>query len=135
MRKKKSKRLESRDEKLQLSAMVDVVFLLLIFFVVTMKVDDVLASLPVSKPGTETKMPDIPPPPMLKIRVMSDGYYANSKRTTLESLEESLMKISAFSASQDIIIICSEESEHSQLVRLLDTCAKTGFTNLHLFTQ
>jgi biopolymer transport protein ExbD len=135
MHKRRSKHSASREEKLQLSAMVDVVFLLLIFFVVTMKVDDVLASLPVSKPGTVAENPVIPPPPMLKIRIMPDGYYANTKRITLDSLEKSLMKISKYSNTQDIIIICSEQSEHSQLVRLLDTCSKTGFTNLHLFSQ
>lgn len=125
----------SQEDKLQLAAMVDVVFLLLVFFVLTLQTEDILASLPVSKPGTEITPPPTPPPPMLRIQVMPDGYYANNKKTTIESLEVALTKIASYSTTQDIIIICSMKSMHTRLVVLLDICAKAKLKNLHLLSQ
>lgn len=132
---RKPSRLPMEEGKLQLSAMVDVVFLLLIFFIVTLEVQDVIAGLSVSKPGTSSPPTEIRPPEMLKIRVMPDGYYANNTKTSIESLNEALTKIGAYSPNQDVMIVCSENSEHSQLITLLDTCSKAELTNLHLFSQ
>lgn len=51
----KSNRRKTSEAKLEMSAMIDVVFLLLIFFVLTVKVEDTLASLNVSAPAPSRK--------------------------------------------------------------------------------
>lgn len=117
--------------ELSLTPMIDVVFLLLVFFVMAVHPDDILAQIGVSRPGTDGSAGI----PLLRIDVRSDGYTMNGKRVDIERMDTYLAKIADLSPQQTIVIACESESSHSQLVKVLDLCAKSELENLALFSR
>lgn len=61
------------DSKVPMAAMIDVVFLLLVFFVLTVRPVDVLAHLDASQAGGGSGAPG------LKVDVLEDGYRVNGR--------------------------------------------------------
>jgi len=111
-----------------MTSMIDVVFLLLVFFVVTVQPRDVLAKLDVSRPEA-TPGPSIP---LLKIDVGSDGYVINGRRLPLETIKKRLAHIQQISPETPLIIACTADAKHSRLVKLLDVCAGIELHNISL---
>lgn len=127
---KRKKREESAAE-LDMTSMIDVVFQLLIYFLVTFETPDVIAHLDVFRPS-----PDSPPkeqqeqPNMIRINIFPDGFTINERVVTLEGLDKLLTKLAGYGTSQTVVITCGSASAHGDLVRVLDICAKTGMKNL-----
>ncbi|MBC8453481.1 biopolymer transporter ExbD, partial [PVC group bacterium] len=95
--------------KLEMTPMIDVVFLLLVFFVLTISQQDILSKLNVSRPqagGGE----DIP---TLRINLLSDGYTINGRKAELSFIEKRLAKLVSFAPGQSLIVACSPDSKHS----------------------
>ena len=125
--------------KLEMTPMIDVVFLLLIFFIVTLKPEDILSRLDVNRPApdqrkTEEKID------LLEIIVYNEqnfggeGYRLNGAPVTLKYLEKKLRRIGRYSDSISVIIKCEQDSRHKKLVELLDVCAAAGLKNLSVFS-
>lgn len=130
---KRRNRFAQTKPQLELSAMVDVVFLLLIFFIVTLKVDDIFAELNVSAP-TPSKHPPIEIS-LFKIHITENGYMVNGKSLSEESLAATLKKLAHYSPRQQLTVICDSNSYHAQLVTALDICAREGMENIVLMHQ
>ncbi len=114
-----------------MTPMIDVVFQLLIYFVVTMQPVDVVAHLDVFRPSPEsTKEKPEQPPKMIRIAVYADGFTINDRPVTLNDLDNLMTKLASFDTSQTIMIMCTAESQHERLVQVLDLCSKAGLTNL-----
>ncbi|MFC1498159.1 biopolymer transporter ExbD [Verrucomicrobiota bacterium] len=130
--KKKSQR-SYIEAKLEMAAMIDVVFLLLIFFILALKPMDVLAHLDVSKgtPPPET-IEDIP---LLRIDVYPESYVINGKQLTLQQMDKALTKLAGISKTQSIVVTCSSSSSHSGLVKVLNICAKVDMNNISLMSR
>ncbi len=138
----KSRKKLDETPQLEMTPMIDVVFQLLIFFLVTVKQRDVLANLNVSRPA-----PDSRPPPekqideLLTIQVYNEkalggeGYVLKGRQVTLRELDRQLSRIAQHSANVSIIVKCTGDSAHSSLVRLLDVCAKSKLTNIAVFSM
>lgn len=116
--------------------MIDVVFQLLIFFIVTLKQEDILSHLDVFRPAPdptarkEEKIQDL-----LTIMVYRDGFVLRERRVPLSTIERHLMRLSSYSKNISVIIKCTADSPHSYLVQLLDVCAKAGLRNLSVFSM
>lgn len=125
------------EPKLDMSSMIDVVFLLLIFFVATITTQDLMAHLDVSRPGPEKDITDEPvePPPTFNIEVLKEGYAVNKARHSLSYIEQCLTRQLRYNNEQHLIVICYEDSPHERLVRLLDLCAKHGMKNIALMSR
>jgi biopolymer transport protein ExbD len=140
--KNKRERRVSEQAQLEMTPMIDVVFQLLIFFLVTVKQRDILANLNVSRPA-----PDSRPPPekqideLLTIQVYNErtlggeGYVLKGRQVSLRELDRQLSRIAQHSANVSIIVKCTGDSSHSNLVRLLDVCAKSKLTNIAVFSM
>lgn len=126
----KNDRRMAPEAKLQMTAMIDVVFLLLIFFISVVRPVDVLAYLDASRPK-----PGGGDMSLLKIDVYSNHYAINGKRVDLHQMENYLNKIANISKTQSIIITCSSDSPHSSLIKVLDICAKAGLERLSLMSR
>ena len=120
------------DPKLAMSAMIDVVFLLLIFFVFMVKPTDILAHLDVSRPGTTEDQGESG---LLRIDVLARGFTVNGRPTSLDYMDRILTKISGVAPGQSVIITCTSDSSHSGLVNVLDLCSKSGMENLSLCSR
>jgi biopolymer transport protein ExbD len=121
---------------LPMTPMIDVVFQLLIFFVVTLKQEDILSHLDVSRPAPD---PDVKPEQqvqdLLNITVFGDGYVLKGRRVSLQELDRQMTRLASFSKKISVIIRCTADSPHSRLVQLLDVCAKTGLENIAVFSM
>jgi biopolymer transport protein ExbD len=119
-----------------MTPMIDVVFQLLIFFVVTLKQEDILSHLDVSRPAPD---PDVKPEQqvqdLLNITVFGDGYVLKGRRVSLQELDRQMTRLASFSKKISVIIRCTADSPHSRLVQLLDVCAKTGLENIAVFSM
>ena len=129
-RERKSK-LGQEGVELELTPMIDVVFQLLIFFIVTFREEDLIAHLDVFRPAPDPNaVPEEKVDDMIRIGVYKGGWTVNGRRQSLGSLERNLTRLSSLSASQTILIECAGNSPHENLVAVLDLCSKTGLTNL-----
>jgi len=115
---------------LPMTPLVDVVFQLLVFFVLTVRPTDVLAHLEANRPrgGGGT------PIPMIRIEVKSSGYAMMGEPVTVNALEERLRRLAGIDERQAVLVVCDGDSEHETLIRALDLCAKTGLANLSVLT-
>jgi biopolymer transport protein ExbD len=121
--------------KLEMTPMIDVVFQLLIFFLVTLKQEDILSKLEVSRPAPETRPPPEVPPDLLTITVYKDGYVLQGRRVSLDHLDRQLTRLAQYSKKLSVVIKCTGDSPHRHLVKLLDVCAKADLKNLSVFSM
>ena len=114
-----------------MTAMIDVVFQLLIFFLVTQKPQDTLANLDVFRPSPEKKQEQLQTPPkMIRVQIFPDGFTINDRPVGPKELDNLLQKLAGIDTKQTIMIMASAQSKHADLVRVLDLCAKSGLVNL-----
>jgi biopolymer transport protein ExbD len=131
--KRKAKRV-FENPQLNMTPMIDVVFQLMIFFLVTLKKEDIISHLDVNRPMAE-KPTEVKEQELLTILVYKDGYVLQGTRIALEELERQLKRVSSFDKSASVIIKCTNDSPHSHLVKLLDLCSKYRLTNLSVFSM
>lgn len=117
--------------ELNMTAMIDVVFQLLIFFLVTQKPQDTLANLDVFRPSPEKKQEQLQTPPkMIRVQIFPDGFTINDRPVGPAELDNLLHKLAGIDTKQTIMIMASAQSKHADLVKVLDLCAKSGLVNL-----
>ncbi|MDP6631229.1 MAG: biopolymer transporter ExbD [Kiritimatiellia bacterium] len=133
---RKRKRRETDAAQLEMTPMIDVVFQLLIFFIVTLKQEDILSHLDVSRPSPD---PDTPVEQdfkdLLTITVHRYGYMLKGKVRTVNQLERDLTRLAGFSKDLSVIIRCTGDSQHERLVKVLNICAKVGLKKLSVFSM
>jgi biopolymer transport protein ExbD len=125
------KRPEGQSDELNMTAMIDIVFQLLIFFILTSKPMDVYTNLDVFRPSPEkTQQEQTTPPKLLRVGIFFDGFTINDRNVPLSELDRLLAKLGSLDRNQTVMIMCSAASKHADLVRVLDLCAKSGLRNL-----
>ncbi len=128
---RKRKRPQAAPPELSMTPMIDVVFQLLIYFIVTIKPIDVIANLDVFRPAPDPNAkPEEKPPQLIRIGVYPDGYSVNDSPVTLDSLDRALARLASIDAGQTIMITVSAHSTHGMLIQALDLCAKNGLRSL-----
>ncbi len=128
---RKRKKPETPPADLPMTPMIDVVFQLLIYFIVTIKPIDVVAHLDVFRPSPDPKQKkDEPPPKLIRISIFKDGFQINERPVPLAELDSLLMKLASIDQKQTIMIMCTALSPHEKLIQILDLCAKAGLVNL-----
>ena len=135
MKKKKKDRAQAELCKLEMTPMIDVVFQLLIFFIVTLKQEDILSHLDVVRPAAESVKEQNPDENLLQVTVYDKGYVLQGRPIGVKDLEKQFGKIATYSKSASVIIKCTKDSPHGLLVQLLDVCAKHKMKNLSLFSM
>ena len=128
---RKRKKSEIHPGELNLTAMIDVAFQLLSFFIITVRPVDVMTHLDVFRPSAEQSAnKSATPPKMIKVMVMPEGFSINDRPVALADLDRLLTKLAGLDKTQTILIMCAAESPHGKLVDVLDLCAKAGLINL-----
>lgn len=123
--------------ELNLTAMIDVAFQLLNFFVITTHPVDVFANLDVFRPQAEkiiTKQEE-EPPPMLEIMIYKDGFAMGKRPMGLPELDRRLEKIAGIEKGSMIVIKCTGDSTQAGLVNVLDLCAKHELGKISIFSM
>jgi biopolymer transport protein ExbD len=134
--KRRRSRITGEAAELEMTPMIDVVFLLLIFFLVAFKQEDILSHLDVFRPAPdpsareEEQIRDL-----LTITVHPGGYMLKDRTASLHTIEDRLTRLASYSSDISVIIKCSGDSEHEKLVNVLNICAKVGLKNLSVFSM
>ncbi len=133
---RKRKKSEIHAGELNLTAMIDVAFQLLSFFIITVKPVDVVANLNVFRPSPEkTNTQDASPAKLIRIQVFPEGFVINDRDVSVRQLEALLVKLAEIDKNQTILIMCANASPHEKLVEVLDICAKVGLNNLSVVSS
>lgn len=123
----------SSELKLDMTPMIDCVFQLLIFFIITLKPEDLLAHLDVSRPTVQHENPTNVVP-VLQIGVYADGVTVNDRMVRFENLGALLIKLARASETQTVLIKCAPDALHEQMVAVLDLCSSAKLRNLSVMS-
>jgi Biopolymer transport protein len=130
----KSKSKTAENPKLEMTPMIDVVFQLLIFFVVTLKQEDIMSQLSAARPAHDQKADKENPPKTIDVLVAPQGFIFNGRLVRLEELNRNIERLSGYSKTSMILIKCTADSPHAMLIQVLDVCNRHGMTNLSIFS-
>lgn len=135
MARKREKKVPQIDE-VPLTPMIDVVFQLLVYFVVTFEPLDILTALSVYRPSPDASAKsDAPPPEIVKITIFNGGTFTmNEKPLDKANLRNMLFTLADLNPSQTIMLQCTANSEHEYLIALLDMCSEAGLNNLSVIS-
>lgn len=125
------RRKSGESPKLDMTPMIDVVFQLLIFFVVTLKQEDILSKLVANRPSVPT---DIVQVEQQAIMVSAQGFSYGGRPMRLEELDKVLQQRSKYGKTAMLVIKCTKDSPHAFLVQALDSCNKHDLSNLSILS-
>lgn len=134
----KFRRKPRENVEINLASLIDVVFILLLFFVVTttftretqLKVD-----LPEAASGTPPEQTELK---QVEVLIGADGAYSINGKALLESnlsnLMAALQKESAGDNSLPLIISADGKTPHQAVITAMDAAGKLGFSHLRITT-
>ncbi len=132
-RKRRKQKLQAGE--LNLTAMIDVAFQLLSFFIIATHPVDVFTNLNVFRPEPDSQPPPIDQPQdLLEVMVYKDGFVMQRRKVTIEEVERQLKLVASTSPNVSLIVKCVKDSTHNDLVRVLDISAKVGLTKISVFS-
>ena len=126
-----------RDNSINLTPLIDVVFLLLIFFMVTTtftRETGVLISLPEAQAESPSREPVT-----LELVISKEGNYAvngqslinRDIKTTMSALKDA----SAGDNQMPLVITADAQSTHQAVITAMDAAGRLGFETLNIATQ
>ncbi len=128
-------RKQSNDEpRIDMTPMVDVVFLLLIFFMISTTF--------VESPGISIKLPEASSqtvdrePKEIKIYLSSAGdIFYQDKKISIDEFRELLAEHQSAADQTTILLLADQESRHGKVVTLMDLARDAGFVKLAIATE
>lgn len=127
-------RKQSDEPRIDLTPMVDVVFLLLIFFMISTTF--------VESPGISIKLPESSAqtverePQEIKIYLSREGdIFFKDQKISLEEYRGVLAKHQGNAEQTTVLLLADQESRHGKVVTLMDIARDAGFTRLAIATE
>ncbi|MBT8043194.1 MAG: biopolymer transporter ExbD [Kiritimatiellales bacterium] len=133
--------LTNEKTELQIAPLIDVVFLLLIYFMVSARLKRPEADLTLALPGAVSVSTQLEMPDEQIIEVLADGrivlnnkVFASQDKSDLEGLEYTLLRYSQaakLSKTKAMITIAADDDAvHERVVDVLNACAGAGIQNV-----
>ena len=126
--------------QLDMTPMIDVVFELIIFFVVTIKQEDLFTRLNANRPAPASSSSSSSESDTTVTIEVGRGPDANgllvyNRRPVRRSeLDQNLKEVARTSKKTPIIVKCAEDSPHKALVDVLDICYRNELFSVSIFT-
>ena len=120
--------------KAEMTPMIDVVFQLMIFFVVTIKQEDIYSKLNANRPAPNQASSSESNDTQIKIDIGYSGLIFNGRGVRMNELRSNLKQLSNTSKNATVLIRCTMDSPHGRLVDVLDACNQYGMRNLSIFS-
>jgi len=121
---------------LALTSMLDVIFLLLCFFVTVSVFSQWESEISIKLPNAKTaEAPERLPGEIIVNLAKDGGVSVNSVKLSLEELGARLAKVAKFYPGQPVIIRADKEVRYEALVKLIDTCRASDIWNFSLATE
>ncbi len=125
---------ENDEPRIDLTPMVDVVFLLLIFFMISTTF--------VESPGLSIKLPESSAetidrePKEIKIYLSKEGdIYHKDQKVTLEQFKGILAGQQDQAAKTTFLLLADKQARHGQVVNLMDLARDAGYLKLAIATE
>lgn len=120
---------------LDITPLIDIVFLLLIFFMVMTRFDEEDYKLDVVLPTASEAQPLISQPRELFINIAEDGeYFVRGESMTIEQIEQVLLQTAADNPEANVVIRADKESKLEFSVQVMNACNKAQLTNYSIST-
>ena len=125
---------QPEEPRLDMTPMVDVVFLLLIFFMISTTF--------VESPGISIKLPESSSqtidrePKEIKVYLSQEGdIYHGEKKISIDYFRSLLAEHQADAKQTTVLLLADQESRHGKVVILMDLARDAGFTKLAIATE
>ena len=122
--------------EVNLTPLIDVVFLLLIFFMVTTTFDR-HAKLKVSLPESSQKASQQQSDPLVLSIDAKGNYFINGRQVvnqSLDTLKQALQKIIGENTDMALVLRADANTPHKAVVRAMDAASQLGLTKLSIAT-
>lgn len=127
---------KSKSPALALTSMLDVIFLLLCFFVTVSVFSQWESEISIRLPEAKTSEQQDRLPGEIIVNLAKDGSLrVNGTTMTLDDLQGRLRKIAKFYPGQSVIIRADKETQYEQLVSVIDACRGADVWNFSLATE
>ncbi len=122
---------------LSLTPLIDVVFLLLIFFLVTSEFEEEERRLDIVLPSATSAVPMTSKPREVVVDVDSQGsIYLHGQLTSLDELQRLLrVAVESNPTNQTVVIRADRETSFQPVVSVMDVCNRTGVSDYSVTTQ
>ena len=127
-------RKQNEEPRIELTPMVDVVFLLLIFFMISTTF--------VESPGISIKLPESSSqtlerePQEIKIYLSREGeIFYRDREISIEEYRSVLAEHQVDATNTTVLLLADQESRHGKVVTLMDYARDAGFTKLAIATE
>ncbi|MFA6816010.1 MAG: biopolymer transporter ExbD [Lentisphaeria bacterium] len=117
-----------------MSSMIDVVFLLLIYFIVTQKSEISEAHLAVNLPSPGRSSKDTTKPQLLELEVHTNALYLQGRHLSDEDVSAFLINMGKQNPDMTVMIKVSMSARAKDLVKALDYCSGANLTNMNVVT-
>ena len=137
MKRKRKRELSSQDST-PISAMIDIVFLLLIYFILTQKpiIEDTRLNFSPARRGKSAAQSSaISDFAFLEINENTETYLFNGQAISREQLPTYLNHIGKNNKETQLIIFCADNVKHTDLVKALDLCRLSSLSNISIMAK
>lgn len=129
---------QEKDLDVNITPLIDVVFLLLIFFMVSTTFDRE-SEIEVTLPEAAIDLPKNEDNEPLEVTISADGtYFVNGQRvvnTQLSILKQALVKMANGRKDPPVIISADANTTHQSVVKVMDAARQLGFIHLNIATS
>jgi biopolymer transport protein ExbD len=122
---------------LSLTPLIDVVFLLLIFFLVATRFEEEERDMDINLPRASEAQPTIAPQKELFVNVTKEGaFVVDGRELSLDNLQERLLDAYRTNPGQQRVIIRADrDSRTSNLVAVMNACNRANIRNYSVATE
>lgn len=126
-----AKRIVEEGPIVMMAPMIDIVFLLLIFFLTTSVFARLEHELGITVPTADESQPPRRTPGEIIINLTLDGdIIVNRRQLALDELKDILIKVGELYKDQSVIIRGDRDARYGRAIAILDACAKAGIWNV-----
>ena len=124
------------DVEINLTALIDVVFTLIIFFVVTTSFNN-RSALKITLPSSAASQVETQRQPLVVLIDLSGNYYVRNSalvRSDLASLKEAIRQQAGTDTERTIVIQADAKTSHQSVITAMDAIGQLGFSKLSIAT-
>jgi biopolymer transport protein ExbD len=132
--KKTSKRAQSTMHELNITPLLDLVFVLLVIFIIT--TPQMMNNLEMTLPSPKPPPPAKEKPRITKINVAADGRITlNDQNVTVPELKTGLQQLKTADPDLKVVVQGDDNADYQNMVAVLDTLQQLDITKVGLATQ
>ena len=121
----------TEEESINISSLVDVMFILIIFFVVTMSFHEQERDVTVNLPQTDKSLSSAAKALVINVR-KDGGYYVNGQSATLSDLRAELADKVKSNPDQKVLIRGDRSALHGDVAAAVSVCKSTGIDDANI---